>query len=510
MIRNQTLISVIAPLTTLGRKPSPGVIDMIRSASALSCLALFLLPEIALTQLVAQELKAGAATSNITPPLGQDIVGGFSPSPSTNIHDELHARCLVLDDGQTRVALVVCDLLGLGRLVSDEARKQIEERTKIPASHVLISATHTHSASSAMGGDRFQREQSLDDYQRFVARRIADGVQRALHNLRPAEMAFGTAEAPEHVFNRRWFMQPGTVPPNPFGTTDLVKMNPGAGNPNLTEPAGPTDPTLSFLAFREPGSRAISVFSAYSLHYVGGVESGDISADYYGIYCDRLMRLLGADQENPRFVARMANGTSGDVNNINFRQPRPRQKPYEQMKHVANDLAGKVQTAMEGLKYNRQVTLDARYREPTLRWRRPTEEQLDWAKQTVAAGPKAARGADLSYIYAQRVLRLADYPETTTVPLQAVRVGNVCIGTMPCEVFCEIGLEFKRRSAQQPAFMVELNHGYFGYLPTPRQHKLGGYETWLGTNRLETNASDQLLAELLAMTELLKRSASQR
>ena len=105
-----------------------------------------------------------------------------------------------------------------------------------------------------------------------LRRRIADGVQRAFNNLRPAEMAFGTAEAPEHVFNRRWFMQPGTVPANPFGTTDLVKMNPPAGSPNLTEPAGPTDPTVSFLAFREPGGGPISVFSAYSLHYVGGVR----------------------------------------------------------------------------------------------------------------------------------------------------------------------------------------------------------------------------------------------
>jgi len=459
--------------------------------------------------LIAQELKAGAATSNITPQLGMDIVGGFSPSPSTNIHDELHARCLVLDDGQARLALVVCDLLGLGRLVSDEARKLIEERLKIPPSHVLISATHTHSASSAMGSDRFQRDQSLDDYQRFVARRIADGVQRAVHNLVPAEMAFGTAEAPEHVFNRRWFMQPGTVPPNPFGTVDLVKMNPGAGNANLVEPAGPTDPTISFLAFRSPGGAAISVFSAYSLHYVGGVEAADISADYYGVYCDRLMQLLAADRQSPPFVALMANGTSGDVNNINFRQPRPRQKPYDQITYVANDVAAKVSTALEGLKFSRQVTLDARHREPTLRWRRPTDEQLDWAKQTVADGPKAARGADLSYIYAQRALRLADYPETTTVPLQAMRIGQVCIGTMPCEVFCEIGLEFKRRSAQQPAFMVELNHGYFGYLPTPRQHKLGGYETWLSTNRLETDASDKLLSELIAMTESLKMSSAQ-
>src|SRR5439155_9917914 len=253
---------------------------------------------------------------------------------------------------------------------------------------------------------RFQHEQKLDEYQQFVARRIADGVQRAISNLRSAQIAFGTVEAPEHVFNRRWFMQPGTVPPNPFGTTDLVKMNPGAGNPNLTEPAGPTDPTISFFAFREPEGGPISVFSAYWLHYVGGVGSGDISADYYGMYCNQLARLLKADQQDPPCMVLMANGTSGDVNNINFRQPRPRQKPYEQMRYVANDVAAKVSEAMEKLTYRNRITLDARYREPTLRWRHPTDEQLAWAKQTVAAGPKVARGADLSYIYAQRTLRL--------------------------------------------------------------------------------------------------------
>ena len=48
--------------------------------------------------------------------------------------------------------------------------------------------------------------------------------------------------------------------------------------------------------------------------------------------------------------------------------------------------------------------------------------------------------------------------------------------------------------------MVSLNHGYFGYLPTPRHHELGGYETWLGTNRLEVEASDKMLAALLEMS----------
>ena len=69
--------------------------------------------------------RAGAATSNITPPLGSDIVGGFAPFPATHVHDELHARCLVLDDGKAKLAFVVCDLLGMDRVVSDEARALI-------------------------------------------------------------------------------------------------------------------------------------------------------------------------------------------------------------------------------------------------------------------------------------------------------------------------------------------------------------------------------------------------
>jgi neutral ceramidase len=452
----------------------------------------------------AGDLRAGAATSNITPPLGSPIIGGFSPFPSTHVHDELHARCLVLDDGTTKLALVVCDLLGLHRQVSDEARRLIEKQTGIPPGRVLISATHTHSAASALGKDRLKHEQELDDYQRFVAQRIADGVQCAANTLRPAEIGFGTAEAPEHVFNRRWFMQPGTVPENPFGTLDLVKMNPPAGSPNLTDPAGPTDPTVSFIAVREPEGKPISVYTAYSLHYVGGVGNGHISADYFGVYCQHLSRLLNAERLDPPFVALMANGTSGDVNNINFRTPRPRQEPYQQMRHVAEDVAAKVHASLAKLKYRRDIALDSRYREPTLAWRKPTAEQLEWAKQTAAAGPKVPGRTDLSVIYAERTLAVAEYPETTTVPLQVLRIGDVAIGSMPCEVFVEIGLDFKAKSPLQPAFLVSIAHGYMGYLPTPRQHKLGGYETWLGTNRLEVEASDKMLAELLAMAKELE------
>ena len=410
----------------------------------------------------------------------------------------------MLDDGKSKLALVVCDLLGLHYSVSKAARERIEKATGIPASHVLISGTHTHSASSALGQKTYEQDPSLDDYQEFVVMRIADAVQRAANTLRPAELAFVQVDIPEHLNNRRWFMRPGSMPENPFGdANDRVKMNPPAGSPNLVEPAGPIDPQVSFFAVREPAGKPISVFAAYSLHYVGGPENNAISADYFGVFCGELARLLGADRLDPPLVAMLANGTSGDINNINFRNPRPRKPAFEQTRYVANDVAAKIYDAMLSASYGREVTLDARYREVPVIWRHPTAEQVAWANKTLADPDKSPKRVT-SRVYAERFLRLAEYPESGTIPLQTLRIGSTCIGTMPCEVFAEIGLDFKQRSPLKPAFMVELNHGYYGYLPTPRQFDLGGYETWLGTNRVERTTSDKLMAQLLEMADELK------
>ncbi|MBI4624760.1 MAG: hypothetical protein HY736_16270 [Verrucomicrobia bacterium] len=468
----------------------------------------------------APRLQAGAATSNITPELGLRIVGGFAPYPALHVHDELHARCLVLDDGRTKLALVVCDLLGLHRNLSIEARRLIEEATGIPPGHVMISATHTHSAASALGQSRFVSDQPLDDYQRFVARRIADGVRRAANLLRPAQIAFGTAEAPEHLNNRRWFMREGTVPPNPFGKIDRVKMNPPAGSADLVEPAGPIDPTISFVALREPNGRPISVYAAYSLHYVGGVGQRHISADYYGVFCEALKRLQQATEGDPPFVAMMANATSGDINNTNFRTPRPRQPPYEQMRYVANDVAAKVNAALAKVGWKDSAELAARFREPGLPWRAIDAELLAWAKETEARAPRLTSGdipvgarwaTTPEFVqrlsYAGRVQVLAQAPQPAKVPLQVLRIGDICIGSTPCETFAEIGLEFKRRSPFPHSFMVEIAHGYIGYLPTPRHFELGGYETWPGTNYLEPQASVKMLDALVEMAGEIRRGA---
>jgi len=157
------------------------------------------------------------------------------------------------------------------------------------------------------------------------------------------------------------------------------------------------------------------------------------------------------------------------------------------------------------VKYSDRLTLAASYREPVIATRRPSAEQLAWAKQMLAKPGKP----DIPYVYAERFEALARGAASVPTPLQVLRIGDVCIGSLPNEVFCEIGLEFRKRSPVQPAFLVSLAHGYFDYLPTPKQHELGGYETWLATNRLEPKASDKMLEILLEMAAEVRPTAAQ-
>ena len=83
--------------------------------------------------------------------------------------------------------------------------------------------------------------------------------------------------------------------------------------------------------------------------------------------------------------------------------------------------------------------------------------------------------------------------------LQAFRIGDVGITAIPFETFAETGLSIKERSPLQPTFNIELANGSYGYLPTPPQHELGGYETWLGTNFVEKEASEKIAATLLEL-----------
>ena len=441
--------------------------------------------------------RAGAATSNITPRLGVSINGYFNDRIARHIHDELHARCLVLDDGRTRLALVVCDSCMIPREVTDAAKQAIQQRAGIATDHVLISATHTHTAPTCVS---LLQSEADADYARFLVERIADGVQRAVNNLALAKVGWGVGQEPGQVFNRRWRMQPGAIPANPFGgTNDLVKMNPPVGSPDLLEPAGPTDPDVSILALQSPEGRPIALLADYSLHYVGTSRGNDISADYYGAFCDRIQGLIGADRLDPPFVALLANGTSGDINNINFRkQPTPKQ-PYEQINLVADAVAKEAHRVYRSLEFRDGVRLGVEQKEIRLGVRRPGAADVARAEQILAqAGGRELRG--LEEVYARETILLKDYPAEVPVLIQTLRIGDLGIAAIPCEVFAEIGLAIKAQSPFKPTFTIELANGYNGYLPTPEQHRLGGYETWRArSSYLEVEAAPKIVAAVMEL-----------
>jgi hypothetical protein len=449
--------------------------------------------------------QAGAALSNITPPLDEPVVGGWSSPPAKHVHDELYAKCLVLDDGKTRLVFVVCDNLGISCEVYDKAKRIIQQKTGIPPENMMMSATHTHSSVSARGANRLRQNKQLSDYQQFLVSRISDGVRRAVNNLKPARIGFGCAQEPTQVFNRRYFMKPGVPVPNPFGGEDKVVMNPGRGNPNILKAAGPTDPRIAFLSVKSVDDRPIALLANYSLHYVGPGQRGVISADYFGVFAERISQLLGAERIDPPFVGILTNGTSGDINNIDWlNKPQKRFAPYEKMRQVAGFVAKAVCEEHKKLTFRDWVKLDAMQNELALDVRKPTDKQIAYAQKILEKPDDARPYHNREKVYARRTLQMRDTPSEVSIILQTFRVGDLGICAIPFEVFVEIGLEIKAKSPFEQTFTISHANGSYGYLPTFAQHELGGYETWLGTNMVEVRASAKIVNMLINMFNILR------
>ena len=444
------------------------------------------------------EFRASAAKVDITPKLWPvQLVGSFHERLADKAHDPLYARAVVCDDGQTRLAMVIVDNCLIGRNYLDRAKALAAKRTKVRADRILVAATHTHSAPPGKDRRTNRDDAAHRAYFKQLVEGIAESIVRSEKNLAPAEMAHGVALVPEEIFNRRWHMKPGGIAVNPFGSpNDIVRMNPPK---NLIDrPAGPTDPEVHFISLRGTDGRPIALLANYSLHYVGGVPAGGVSADYFGVFAGLIEKALGKDDG---FIGLMSNGTSGDINNINFRVPRPRQKLMQRMNEVATLVADRVLAAHKTVRFRKDISLAMEQTELTLKNRQPTAKEVAYAK-AVLAGTAPKPLSSLAEAYAHRTLGLANGPREEKIILQALRLGEVGITSIPCEVLCEIGLTLKARSPlPQATYTIELANGHNGYLPTPRQHALGGYETWMGTCTLEITASIKIEKALLAMLE---------
>jgi hypothetical protein len=223
------------------------------------------------------------------------------------------------------------------------------------------------------------------------------------------------------------------------------------------------------------------------------------------MFSTRIGQLLKAEGSDPPFVGILSNGSSADINNINWLQKsQKRYAPYEKMRQVADLVARAVQRAHRQVEFHDWVRLGAIRKEQILAVRKPTEKQLNYARKILDKPEDARPYHKREKVYANRTLQMHESPDEVSVVLQTFRIGNLVICAIPFEVFVEIGLELKEKSPFEQTFTISHANGTYGYLPTVKQHELGGYETWLGTNKVEIQAAPKIVQTLIGMLKRLK------
>ena len=459
-------------------------------------------------------LKAGAVAFDITPPVGIPLAGSFNERIATDIDDPLHARAVVLEDAAGpvgRVAIVSCDLVCMPGETVRATRELVAQAGSVPPERVLIAATHTHTAPAPTGLLGTRR---ADEYMDALPNRIATAIGMAASRLRPARAAWGTGREAGVSFNRRFRMRDGTV-----------RMNPGRGNPDMIEPAGPIDPELGVLWIEGEAGAPIAAIASFVLHYVGTDNARHVSADYFGAYARWLQRIFGR-----KIVPVLLNGTSGDINNVDVHDPH-QLGGKAQAERVAGVLAGETLRVVQRLRPSSDVTLGAAHGKLPFRRKAVTPEDLSVAEKIVAVAnsvsPNEIRQhagigetGPFSWVvgqplpgtvirqYAQECLVLAQLPETLETEVQALRIGECAIVALPGEIFVQLGLAIKAQSPFGPhrtgesgsggvTMMASLANDYIGYVPTHRaQLEEGGYETWAARSALPAAGTGEAMVDL--------------
>jgi len=442
-------------------------------------------------------LKAGSASTNITPPLGTRIPGGFRPRYAENVDDELFAKAVVIDNGTTRIAIVTCDLIAIPEKVADAAKARIADRCDIPPAHVMINATHTHTAvaiADLLGVDEDT------EYTEWVPLKIADAVELAVWQRKPARIGFASVDEERITFNRRWHMRDGTV-----------RFNPGIEHPDLVKPTGTIDPEVAmmFVEATDDGT-PIAAVANFSLHYIGTDNGNALSADYFGHF-DRLMRHYLGDT----CISLLWNAASGQINNTDFSgRTKWTASGHQQAVKMANVLAGHFIVEKQLMEMHETLDLSGDLATLTFQRKEITAEDLKIAEQVLSV-PQGTYDAyetgpfswvvgepipnALVDVYARECQRLAKLPTQMTAPVQVIRLGEAAIVALPGEVFVETGMNIKSRSDANPTFLVSLANGYIGYICTDKALiEEGGYETWAAKSSLPDVGTAPTMETLVA------------
>lgn len=439
----------------------------------------------------AADLRVGASAVIINPPDGTPMAGYYHERGGTGVVDNIFAKAAVFDDGHTKVALVVCDLISLPRHTVIEARRLIEEQTSIPGSNVMISATHSHT------GPVLSRESSLDDlvggnrpmaqaYTAALPKHIARAVADANARLAPARASFARETEHRLSFNRRFWMRDGTV-----------SWNPGKLNPGILRAAGPIDPEVGVIYFEATNASPLLTYVNFAMHpdTTGGAK---VSADYPGALSRALALCKGPDM-----LTMFANGCCGNINHINVRSP-ARQGGTNEANRLGTILAGAVGKAWMDLRPVADTTLRVRSELVRLPLAKISDDDVAQAR-AVAKRMNAKETKFMELVQAFKVLDVvARAGKPLEVEVQVITLGrDLAWVSLPGEIFVELGLSIKAVSPFQQTHLAELSNGSIGYIPNRPAYVEGNYE--VVSARCGEGAGEMLVATAIRMLEELAK-----
>lgn len=425
----------------------------------LLCLAL-LLAGCAVPQAAAPaDLLVGIAETDLTPSMPYGLSGYYHERKSTEVRDRLHAKALVFRQGGESVALVECDLCNITPELTAEVRRRAAPRTGIPAEHIILAATHTHTGP-AYGGDlrEWMKTKAADAYPPRLIEAVTEAVVQAASAPAPLRLRVGTApQATPIAFCRRFLMKSGNVQ-----TWANYK------NPEIVREANPIDPEVALLLVSD-ASRARAVLVNFALHLdtLGGTKwSADFPHDM-----GKVLRAELGDGVLPIF----ANGCCGDINHID-----PRAEKRNPTEMIGTSLGETARGALPGLRdlAPRLAVRRAVVRAPL---QEAPEADLEWARAFVQRERAGEKVVFLEQVKAHKLLkveRLRGRGPALDLEVHAIRLGaDAAIVTLPGEVFVELGLAIKKASPFRTTFIIELaNTEETSYIPKREAYPLGGYE----------------------------------
>lgn len=451
-----------------------------RTRSSL-CAIFALATHVALAADHAGDFRAGASATDISPSTFPRIIAGmFTERTSDKLTDKLHSRAIVLDDGKMKIAFAIVDTCMMETKLIDEAKALASKQCGIPVDRMMVSATHTHSAPAAMGCLGTRQDSK---FAKFLIPKIAESIIEANKRLQPARIGWSSVDDWEHTHNRRWIRLAGKEVVDPFGNpTGRANMHPGYLSKDVVGPSGPVDPQLSVISIQTKDGKPLAVLANYSQHYFG---STPVSADYFGVFCNLIEKHLGGG------MCAMSQGTSGDLMWMDYGA----EKKDLNLQSYTEGVVSYAKKALAQVKYEDHAELGMIEKQLTLKYRVPDKHRLSWAER-INAQIQNDLPKDKTEVYAREAVIL-DQRKETTLKLQAIRIGDLSIATLPNEVYAITGLKLRAYSPFPSHFNIELANGAEGYIPPKDQHELGGYTTWPArTAGLEVEAEGKLLGAL--------------